>query len=70
MIEGATKMPDPITLPTMSVVASRRERPRTSVAVSGRVVRTDSAMLPPPSVGFLRVAEHSTAPNGASGKLL
>src|SRR5947199_1106100 len=30
MIDGATKMPEPITLPTMRVVASRSPRPRTS----------------------------------------
>src|SRR5712691_8787965 len=35
MIEGATKMPEPMTLPTMRVVASSRPRPRTSWA--GRV---------------------------------
>jgi len=30
MIEGAKKMPDPTTLPTMRSVASKSERPRTS----------------------------------------
>lgn len=30
MIEGATKMPEPMTLPTMIVVASNSPRPRTS----------------------------------------
>ena len=35
MIEGAKKIPEPITLPTMSSVASRRERPRTSPAGRG-----------------------------------
>jgi len=30
MIAGAKKIPDPMTLPTMSIVASRSERPRTS----------------------------------------
>jgi len=30
MIEGAKKMPEPMTLPTMRSVASRRESPRTS----------------------------------------
>src|SRR5206468_6140965 len=35
MIEGATKMPEPMTLPTMSVVASSRPRPRTSWAAGG-----------------------------------
>ena len=30
MIDGATKIPDPMTLPTMSIVASRSPRPRTS----------------------------------------
>src|SRR3954468_13523898 len=29
MIDGATKIPDPMTLPTMSIVASNSERPRT-----------------------------------------
>src|SRR5712692_4604167 len=35
MIEGATKMPEPMTLPTMRVVASSRPRPRTSWAARG-----------------------------------
>src|SRR6266852_1118943 len=35
MIEGATKMPEPMTLPTMRVVASSRPRPRTSWAAGG-----------------------------------
>src|SRR5688572_21650368 len=34
MIEGATKIPDPMTLPTTSIVASRSPRPRTSGAPS------------------------------------
>src|SRR5258708_1415602 len=35
MMEGAKKIPDPITLPTMRVVASRSPRPRTSPPRSG-----------------------------------
>src|SRR5688500_2343245 len=36
MIEGATKMPEPITLPTISVVASSRPRPRTRAGGGSR----------------------------------
>ena len=35
MIDGATKMPEPMTLPTMRVVASNRPSPRTSCGVPG-----------------------------------
>src|SRR5690242_12443327 len=44
MIEGATKIPDPMTLPTMRVVASRRPRPRTSSTGGGEVAREGRAM--------------------------
>src|ERR1700730_1206061 len=44
MIEGATKIPEPITLPTMRVVASRRPSPRTSPPRSDASERAGGAM--------------------------
>src|SRR6266581_624757 len=35
MIAGAKKIPEPITLPTMMVVASKRPRPRTRAGSAG-----------------------------------
>src|SRR5687768_6742515 len=35
MMEGATKIPDPMTLPMMSAVASNRPSPRTSSGAAG-----------------------------------
>ena len=51
MIDGAKKMPDPITLPTMSSVASSRPRPLTSAGPAGAAVVRSSAKVPrfPPS---------------------
>src|SRR5688500_5340394 len=41
MIEGATKIPDPMTLPTMSIVASSSPRPRTSGGASPPATGTE-----------------------------
>src|SRR6187401_1768687 len=38
MIDGATKIPDPMTLPTMSIVASNSESPRTRAGRTSSVV--------------------------------
>src|SRR5438309_1726539 len=50
MIAGAKKIPEPITLPTMMVVASKRPRPRTSpgsaeAGLAGPVVVTATSAL-------------------------
>ena len=60
MIEGAKKMPEPMTLPTIKSVASRSPRPRTSPAGRGSAAPLVSsiARLPPTVSGRARGGYH------------